>query len=301
MALADWLEENGQADRAEFIRVQLALAALARDDWRFRPIFKRELELLSAHKDAWFGTFRSAWRYYDCRRGFIEEVWGPAESVLHHADWFVAHHALQQVRLKGTMEQLAAFLRSPLPSVLQAAYFSREDVGTATLQGDKCTEPLARRPLHLGINLLGSGDAFVTILTALPLPARLGTLDLSANLIGADYVWPLLNALERCPMLTSLNLSGGYYPRDARGDPRPNIGEDGIIYLADHPLVARLQAINLAVNEIGPEGVRALVESPHLRGNQHLILGEDARQLPVAQRRILRQHFGSRLFGLIDG
>src|SRR5260370_1332468 len=93
LALADWLEGNGRAERAEFTRVQIALASLARDDQRFRPVFERELALLAAHKNEWFGAFRSAWTYYDCRRGFIEEVWGRSDRVLPHAAWFLEHHA----------------------------------------------------------------------------------------------------------------------------------------------------------------------------------------------------------------
>jgi uncharacterized protein (TIGR02996 family) len=35
---ADWLQENGQPGRAEFIRAQCELATLAEDDPRFRKV-----------------------------------------------------------------------------------------------------------------------------------------------------------------------------------------------------------------------------------------------------------------------
>src|SRR4051812_45071783 len=82
LAFADWLEEHGQAERAEFIRVQIALAQLSHNEKRFRPLHNREIALIRAHKDRWFGTFRSGWAYYDCRRGFIEEVWSSAAAFL---------------------------------------------------------------------------------------------------------------------------------------------------------------------------------------------------------------------------
>jgi uncharacterized protein (TIGR02996 family) len=300
LALADWLEENGQADRAEFIRVQLALAALPREDPRFRPVFQRELELLRAHKDAWFGTFRSAWTYYDCRRGFIEEVWGPADNIVPRAGWLVLHHALQRVCLQGNLRQLGDFLDSPLPDVVRMARFNPERIAPAVPSVPPSTEPLARRPLHLAVHYFGNGADLVATLTGQPLPARLGTLDLSTTLIGPDNVWPLLNALESCPLLTHLDLGGGYQPRGASGEIRANIGNDGVIYLADHPLVARLHQLNLAHNAIVESGARALIESPHLANVGCLVLGEDARQLPGPFRRELRQRFGSRLVGLLD-
>jgi uncharacterized protein (TIGR02996 family) len=301
LALADWLEENGQADRAELIRLQIALASMARQDDRFRPLFERELALLKAHKDEWFGTFRSGWTWYECRCGFIEEVWAAAEHVLPHADWFLQHHALQQVRLKGTMQHLGSFLSSPLPGVLRAAQIAAEVHPASTHDLVPRTDPLARRPLHLAVGYLGPGNLLVPTLTAQPLPARLGSLDLSRNLIGAGNVGALLDALQHCPMLTRLDLSGGYHARNSRAGPRPNIGDAGIVHLAEHSLVARLEEINLACNQIGEEGARALVESAHLSGEAHLILGEDARQLPAAQRRALRSRFGAQLTGLSEG
>jgi uncharacterized protein (TIGR02996 family) len=37
LVYADWLEENGQPERAEFIRLQLEVAALPRNQWSDAP------------------------------------------------------------------------------------------------------------------------------------------------------------------------------------------------------------------------------------------------------------------------
>src|SRR4051794_4260536 len=99
LAFADWLEEHGDADRAEFVRIQIALARLLPHDPRRDPLTPRQLALIAPHKDRWFGTCRTAWRWWECRRGFIEEVWGPAAAVVPHADWLFHHHAVLQLRL----------------------------------------------------------------------------------------------------------------------------------------------------------------------------------------------------------
>src|SRR5262249_20836552 len=50
---ADWLDDQGQAHRGEFIRVQCELANLAEDDPRRAGLLEREWELLAVYRDAW--------------------------------------------------------------------------------------------------------------------------------------------------------------------------------------------------------------------------------------------------------
>jgi uncharacterized protein (TIGR02996 family) len=52
LVYADWLEEHGDAPRAEFVRVQCELAAAPAADRR-PPLRVRERELLTAHRGAW--------------------------------------------------------------------------------------------------------------------------------------------------------------------------------------------------------------------------------------------------------
>src|SRR5262249_4725627 len=50
---ADWLHEHGDADRAEFIRLQCELARLGAADPRRPALEQREGELLEAHRLRW--------------------------------------------------------------------------------------------------------------------------------------------------------------------------------------------------------------------------------------------------------
>jgi uncharacterized protein (TIGR02996 family) len=77
LVLADWLEEHGHRDRAEFIRVQIELARLPAKDPRRRRLLKREKELLKQHAEYWGRMVWPATRLGDqwaFRRGFIEQV-----------------------------------------------------------------------------------------------------------------------------------------------------------------------------------------------------------------------------------
>src|SRR5262249_8337125 len=50
---ADWLDEQGESERAEFIRVQIALARMDEDDERRPDLEAWERELLAAHEEEW--------------------------------------------------------------------------------------------------------------------------------------------------------------------------------------------------------------------------------------------------------
>src|SRR5205823_9469231 len=72
---ADWLDDHGDEARAEFIRVQCALARQARPERR-AELERREHELLSANRQAWLGPLDSVLQYDHCtfRRGFPEDL-----------------------------------------------------------------------------------------------------------------------------------------------------------------------------------------------------------------------------------
>jgi hypothetical protein len=277
--------------------VQLALAQTSHEDEkRYRPLHDREVALITAHKDEWFGTFRSAWRYYDCQRGFIDEVWGPADRFLAVADWFHEHHALQQVRLTGGLPALRSLLRLPLLAVLRSFFLTSDlSVMGPTLHSlPVCRESLPRRPLDVSITRLFAGIGLVRCLTGQPLSARLTDLNLSGNRFDHTALRELLGALPRWPRLVRLNLSGTLNVAEA--PPGEQLGDERIVQLAAHPAIAQLEDINLSNNGLGAAGVRALIESPHLAACR-LSLSD---VLPQAQRQALRDRFGERVI-LLQG
>jgi uncharacterized protein (TIGR02996 family) len=85
---ADWLEENGQPQRAEFIRVQVELEPM-RDQYEIRramQLHERESQLL---KDTtWLGEMPEGWNHWqtgmalEFRRGFPDLLRGPTRSFL---------------------------------------------------------------------------------------------------------------------------------------------------------------------------------------------------------------------------
>jgi uncharacterized protein (TIGR02996 family) len=71
---ADWCDDHGQPQRAEFIRVQLELSSLGRFDARRSELTWREKKLLQAHGKEWGRAARGFTDAFEFRGGFIEHV-----------------------------------------------------------------------------------------------------------------------------------------------------------------------------------------------------------------------------------
>src|SRR5436190_21455440 len=78
LVFADWLDEHGEADRAEFIRLQCRHGQGGQGD---RARLRREGDLLTRHEAAWRAELPAlegvTWE--DFARGFVESVF--VESV----------------------------------------------------------------------------------------------------------------------------------------------------------------------------------------------------------------------------
>src|SRR5262245_14998409 len=83
LVYADWLEEHGKADRAEFIRVQCELARLRHGDARRAELESREQALLAAHQEEWTEMLPRAVTSHAFERGFLSWVEMPAGGFSH--------------------------------------------------------------------------------------------------------------------------------------------------------------------------------------------------------------------------
>jgi uncharacterized protein (TIGR02996 family) len=79
LILADWLEDHGQAERAELVRVQCRLADWV-PDWQERQaLIDRQDELIAAHRDTWLGPLAGLCESVEFVRGLCHlRIRGPA-------------------------------------------------------------------------------------------------------------------------------------------------------------------------------------------------------------------------------
>ena len=97
LVYADWLEENGDPARAEFIRAQIELANLPDHDPRYRQLEDREHELLSEHEEVWFPE-RNGLTEWEWRRGFVDEITAEHEQLMTNEPDAWADHPVTRVR-----------------------------------------------------------------------------------------------------------------------------------------------------------------------------------------------------------
>src|SRR5262245_50578595 len=71
LILADWLEDHGDAERAEFIRAQCRLAGLPWHAPGWAALARRQRQLLERHRAAWLGPLARLGAGREFRRGLL--------------------------------------------------------------------------------------------------------------------------------------------------------------------------------------------------------------------------------------
>src|SRR5436190_8371110 len=74
LIFADWCEDHGDPERAEFVRLQCRLARMKEEDAGRAELQERERLLLAEHGTRWAAPLAGMVRGCRFRRGFIEDV-----------------------------------------------------------------------------------------------------------------------------------------------------------------------------------------------------------------------------------
>jgi uncharacterized protein (TIGR02996 family) len=244
---ADWLEENGDPDRAEFIRLQCELAQLTEDDDRRWDLEEREGQLLRRHGKGWAGPIRHLVKRWQFRRGFVEAITIRAADFLEHADDLFRLAPVCRVRLLDAPGQLADLARSPHLGRLEGIDLRHNQI------------PLTR---------------FKTLIRS----RRLGELK-SLGLRGTNLCnrqgWTLLGSLEQLSSLTSLDVSD-HHTRPRTPPYTVTIDADAMRELAESPHLTSLTALSIAGYRfhLDPSAMEALADSPLLGRLTYLDLSD---------------------------
>ena len=219
LVYADWLEDHGERDRAEFIRAQCRLAKLPENDPRRPGLERRSEELLGQHAGEWLRPLPE-WAVREppeWRRGFVAAVRAKGEDFLRGAE-----ELLRLCPLEGACLTEA---REHLPELLQRTHLANLTT------------------LDLYDNGIGAEGA--KALAGSPHLANLTSLNLGNNWIGDEGVVALAGSPHLANLTTVLLV--------------PNeIGAEGAVALASSPHLANLTWLNLMENRIGDEGTEAL-------------------------------------------
>lgn len=224
LVYADWLTENGQPERGEFIRVQIELFSLPKSDPRREPLEARERELLDAHARQWRGELGRYLRSPVFERGFV------SSDKLDLHDWLYSKYEPPWVDTARAVA-LAACPSSYWLTKLELDVSPLGDDGAAALASSR----------------------YLTRLTSLGLggdPARrIPSTD--GERLTVEGVRALVES-RNVANLTFLALSCR------------RLGDEAVKVLANAPNLRQLEHLYLHENDVGEEGVQALVDSPYL-------------------------------------
>jgi uncharacterized protein (TIGR02996 family) len=304
LVYADWLDEQGQPDRAEFIRLQVRLSGGAvRGADRLR---RRERKLLLAHEKEWAAPLHGMVRRAGFRRGFPERVTLTGEDFLAHAGTLF--------RLAPVRHLIFTEVGNLLPRVMDSPHLARVRVlDSRTFAGQK-VRTLVRSP-HLGglqglvLRFAGLDDGDAAALAAAPKLAGLKLLDLYGSNIGAAGAMMLAGSVhlgELTDLVLGDNQEVGDVGAALLAGPEmrlsgltrlhlsfTGIGNVGARALADSPHLPNLRFLDLGFNDIGSPGALALVGSPHRKGLVYL--GLRGNPLTRGVRQDLAEEAGGRV------
>jgi uncharacterized protein (TIGR02996 family) len=298
---ADWLDEHGQPERAEFIRTQIESAGLPEKSRRRTTLLRREADLLAEHQEEWTRLLREGvddeaedemdnddfvWR-----RGFVEKMTVyESEPFVENARTIFNSTPLLEIWFPD-QEGYADLARCRYLQRLRVLDFTMS--GLTSTFGPGVLLRSANLKNLVTLRLCGYDDnahldvAAIQDLVRTPHLKKLRHLDLSDNWFHNMGVIALCKA--KCLAgLETLELEG------------VSMTDAGLAALAATPALAGLRSLNLKSNSFGEIGLRTLLDSPHLRGLTEIDLrdcqpahDDDASAPPSpATLKALRQRFG---------
>ena len=284
---ADWLDEHGRPERAEFIRIQCAMDRVPAGTALWRPLAERAERLERAGREAWTGPVQERVLEARLRRGFVDSVRLTVGQFQSGAEPLVR---LEPIRV-WAFSEVALFAGSPSFHRLAANPYLTivRGLDTGWYQPDDLVRTLATSRYLMSLRTLivpnrhprpdaiaalferarrldeleleDSHVADVKDLWRRGAPARLRKLSLTRCRVTDSSVGQLASSAALV-LLQALRLDAN------------EITDRGTAALAATDHLTELRELSLAGNPIGDAGAAALARSPGLRNLRRLNLSD---------------------------
>jgi uncharacterized protein (TIGR02996 family) len=301
LVFADWLQEHGEEERAEFIRLQIKLARLP-DGLRDLTDLVRAGTLGDTRGAEWAAPLKEFspnsggnW-WYSFRRGFVEALDSTVPVLVGAGERLFRLAPIRALNFQSEPDY-APLARGKWLMHLRALRL------TAGAVDEFVPAPLLRSRHLANLTTLEvcGNDSYEPLLGLSEVRALVGSkhlrtlehLDLSGNCFNESNWTPFECFLARAnfPQLRKLNLRCTI------------LNDDGAELLADTPWVTQLRELDLSVNEIRERGLRAILASPYLANIERLDLSDGIERVdyfepdhPINEaKRQLVERFGNRI------
>ena len=303
LVYADWLQEHGQQDRAEFIRRDCEYYR-TRDHGHPETLAERNEKLPKKHEKAWLGPLarRGVVESYETRRGFVALIELSAAQFAKHAGAIFAHNPMiVEVFLTAGGPWKACFARPEWKWVRTLAF--EDDILTPAALRRLVESPYMTGLRDLGFNFNPIGPAGALVVSKWPRLRDLEELsllmcdlgdrgaELVLDALGGSHIQQLCLAENNLSDLATIPLAEAELPslRDLQLYYN-DLTAGGAAMIARSKFAATLTELNLHSNPIGDAGADALVASPGLNQLQSLSLMSCGIGRAAAKR--LRKRFG---------
>jgi uncharacterized protein (TIGR02996 family) len=210
LIFADWLEEQGDAKsvaRAEFIRIQCALAAGNLPQQRRAELYGRQRHIVDTWGKEWVRPIRRLVQSWEFHRGFIDDVTMWAHTFLDRAGQLFCRAPIRYVSLRTRMYRqsypdihaplnVAALADNKYLRRLRGLDLRQNQLESHHVRALVVSEHLANLT-ELGLSYDCIGDSGIRALAGWPLLSQLEYLNLRGNDIGANGVRVLTHTLEK--------------------------------------------------------------------------------------------------------
>jgi uncharacterized protein (TIGR02996 family) len=275
LVYADWLQENGQPERAEFIRAECEMAALhdgphgVPDRWespRFWELWERARELSDRHAATWFADLFKAHRgEMETHRGFPHHVALTARKFIDRGDeLFRAAPTIEDVFINRLGPNMRALARTPALKHVRKLTFFETPVWEAEAQHLAASPYLGNlRELHIGFTDTAIGPVGAIALARAKSLRQLQKLDIGNHAIYDAGAEALLTS-DRFAGLTDVHFGNNGLTR------RTLVALSNATHL-------KLKSLNLMYNHMSGLDLAELC-APHLAELEQLsLLGNDIR------------------------
>lgn len=279
LVYSDWLEDHGDAARAEFVRTQVELARGVADEARRDLLRRRERELLLANERKWLGALGAVVKRASFVRGFVERVTVHVDRLKDAAAQF-GTAPIRHLILLGAKQMTAV---AAVEALGRITTLDLREGCTLTAKGVReiAASPHLAGVTYLILRQMRLEESTATALAEAPRLSRLRTLDL--------YGWWHAHPVAR--IARSRHLAG--LTTLILGGTDELTGEDvGPLYEAGCPLTS-LRRLHLAYGQMNDVAARWLAGAPHLAGLERLDVAGNP--FTRAGRRALKARFGERV------
>ena len=248
---ADYLDESSQPDdiaRAEFIRVQLALARIDDDHPQRRALVRRQNELLLRWQPEWTKELHGLFAGCEFRRGLLDTVSVEAKYFCEAGERLFQNTAVRRVKFLDASKRIDQLAQCPALAHVRELDLCGNDLGNGGVN-------LLLRSPNLGqlesldLSFNGIGDGGVQMLANAPSLTRLKSLFLNDNRTVGCAGMRALAQSEHVRQLRTLDVSGN------------DIGDEGLCRLAESATLTKLHRLRIHANRVGDAGVQALAGS----------------------------------------